>query len=340
MPSLIQPEATPQIETMSIINTPENAGENGSSRKIAPERSETESSGESNACSVISSDKPEKHKEEKAAEKDPALANATVGSISSIKPIYQGPEDSQGRAQWVDKYPDDVEEAAENDETDKYALIARKCKNFDGRKKFNIHSIIVHSPDLKKILGEQVLTGYPGVTCELDRLIFDSPFEPFVHRWAEFLEAINKAEGRAKDHMQLLHGILKEELQDTIKALEDFILHGVTTFNHVWTIFQPGSVIYTNSGGAQKALKLSHAYYQKLECGVAYSLSMEPILWSGSGWGRGVETVNIFKFTGTKAIQDLKAFPLAFHPKKEEITRTLVERGEKYESLAGYHFKA
>ena len=115
------------------------------------------------------------------AEKDSRLKDATTGSISDIKDLYQGPEDSQGRAQWLDKYPEDAEEAAENEDTEKYALIARKKKCFDGRKKFDIDSIIVQSPELKKVLGK-VFDKYPGVTCELDRLIFSAPFQPFVHR--------------------------------------------------------------------------------------------------------------------------------------------------------------
>jgi hypothetical protein len=113
----------------------------------------------------ISDEKPSKTvgSEEKDVE---IPEDAPIGSIASIKSLYQGPEDSQGRAQWLDKYPEDVEEAAENEETDKYALIARKAKCFDGRKKFDISSIVVHSPDLKRVLGV-VFKNYPGITCQV-----------------------------------------------------------------------------------------------------------------------------------------------------------------------------
>jgi hypothetical protein len=45
-------------------------------------------------------------------------------------------------------------------------LIARKAKCFNGRKKFDIKSIVVHSPDLKRVLGV-VFKDYPGVTCQV-----------------------------------------------------------------------------------------------------------------------------------------------------------------------------
>ena len=277
---------------------------------------------------------------EKKVEADPRLKDATIGSISDIKDLYQGPEDAQGRAQWLDKYPEDAEEAAENEETEKYALIARKKTCFDGRKKFDIDSIIVQSPELKKILGK-VFDQYPGVTCELDRLIFSAPFEPFVHRWTEFTNAVKKQRaGNAKEHLEILHSLLKEELRDVIKALEDYVVHGVTTYLHLWVIFQPGGVVYTRRGGTPKALSFYSGQYTKTDCGPCYQLCLEPVGWTGNSFGRGTEYINIFSFTGTKTISALNAFPLSFHPEKKTIRESLVQRGKKYEALAGYHYKS
>jgi hypothetical protein len=284
-------------------------------------------------------DTAEKEAKEKV-ELDPRLKDATAGSISDIKDLYQGPEDAQGRAQWLDKYPEDAEEAAENQETEKYALIARKKKCFDGRKKFDIDSIIVQSPDLKKVLGK-VFDKYPGVTCELDRLIFSAPFEPFVHRWTEFTNSVEtERAGKAKDHLEILHSLLKEELKDVIKALEDYVVHGVTTYLHLWVIFQPGAVVYTRSGGTPKAITFYSGEYTKTDCGPCYQLCLEPVGWAGKTFGRGTEYINIFSFTGTRTISALTAFPLSFHPEKETVRNALIQRGKKYEALAGYHYKS
>jgi hypothetical protein len=275
-----------------------------------------------------------------STEEDARLKDATTGSISDIKDLYQGPEDSQGRAQWLDKYPEDAEEAAENEETEKFALIARKKKCFDGRKKFDIDSIIVQSPDLKRILGT-VFDKYPGVTCELDRLIFSAPFEPFIHRWTEFTQAVKTEKvARGQEHLKILHSLLKEELKDTIKALEDYVVHGVTTYHHLWVIFQPGAVVYTRQGGTPKAIAFYSGEYTKNDCGPCYQLCLEPVGWAGKSFGRGTEYINIYSFTGTRSISTLTAFPLSFHPEKETIRDALIHRGKKYESLASYHYKS
>lgn len=302
--------------------------------KIVDEQKEGETSPESTVgVATPGTDTPTK-------EVDPALKDATVGSISNIKDLYQGPEDSQGRAQWLDKYPEEAEEAAENEETEKYAFIARRKKCFSGRKKFDIDSIIVNSPKVKEVLGK-VFNKYPGITCTLDRLVFNEPFEPFVHRWSELQEAVEEEKDPlTRTHLGLLRKLLSEELKDTIKALEDYVRQGVTTFEHVWTIFHPGCTVYTRSGGVPTALSFYSGAYESGQCGKYYELTLEPIGWNGTAFGRGTERVAIYSFSGTRQIKDLSGCPLSFHPDKDSIRAALVSRGRKYEELAGYHYKA
>lgn len=45
-------------------------------------------------------------------------------------------------------------------------------------------------------------------------------------------------EGESKSHLELLHKVLKEELQDTIAAKEDFIANKVITYDHCKSISQ------------------------------------------------------------------------------------------------------
>jgi hypothetical protein len=105
-----------------------------------------------------------------------------VGSIAEAKNIYKGSSDEDGNWTWTDKYPEDAEEAAENEETATYAVVVRNQKSNDSRKKLEAHSIIVQSPQIRAALAE-IMADYPGVACELTRLEFEAPFKPFVHRW-------------------------------------------------------------------------------------------------------------------------------------------------------------
>ena len=117
--------------------------------------------------------------EAKDGEEKPKVA---VGSVGEAKNIYKGTSDDDGNWTWVDKYPDDVEEAAENEETATFAVVVRNQKSNDSRKKLEAHSIIVQSPQIRVALAE-IMADYPGVACELTRLEFEAPFKPFVHRW-------------------------------------------------------------------------------------------------------------------------------------------------------------
>lgn len=167
---------------------------------------------------------------------DEEKTNVAVGSVSEVKNIYKSSTDKDGVWTWVNKYPEDVEEPAENAVTDTYAVLVRNVKSQDGRKKLEAHSIVVQSPWLQKALGDVILKDYPGVACELKRLTFEAPFKPFIHRWFELLAYMKQPDldATTKEHLIVLHDILKYEIGDSIKAYEDYVLNGVVTFEHLW----------------------------------------------------------------------------------------------------------
>jgi hypothetical protein len=83
------------------------------------------------------------------------------GMKSDFRNLYQK-EDERGRTSWTDIYPDNLDEAVENEVTARYAILVRLKKSFDSRKKLELDSIVVQSPLLKKVLST-VLKDYPGL---------------------------------------------------------------------------------------------------------------------------------------------------------------------------------
>ncbi|KAJ9149384.1 AAA ATPase family protein [Pleurostoma richardsiae] len=268
-------------------------------------------------------------------------APAPVGSISAVKNLYKSKKDGDGEWTWVDKYPEDVEEAAENEETEKFAVLVRNKKSPDSRKKLEAHSIIVQSPWLKTALSE-ILKDYPGVACELKRLTFKAPFEPFVHRWVELTEYMQRSDldVTTKAHLVILHDILKYEIGDSIKAFEDYVLNGVITFEHLWMIFQPGAVVLSAHKGPLSAFELEETEYMENQCGKFMRLRCDCVDYSGKNFGRFQERIDVPEFIGTKKITGLNAFPFRFHEDRQALTASLVKRGRLFESLAGHHYKA
>ncbi|KAL8668776.1 MAG: hypothetical protein Q9168_006612 [Polycauliona sp. 1 TL-2023] len=267
------------------------------------------------------------------------MITAKVGMISDVKNLYEGKPDNRGRSTWVDKYPDDLEEAAENAETACYALLIRNKKCYDGRKKLEMDSIIVQSPLLKKALG-RVLADYPGVTTSLDRLTFKAPFRPLVHRWANLVSALEDEEdAEAKSHLDLFHRTMKEELQDDLKARDDYILNKVITWSTCWMIFEPGTTVFTVDDKENRALRLRSESYISTQCGPAYCLDCEYVDWDGEHFGLASSRKLIYEFVGTRPITKLTAFPLKYHENLAEVKKELIDRGKLFETLSGYHYK-
>lgn len=276
----------------------------------------------------------------RVAGKEDCIPVAKSGMIPDVKNLYQGKPDGRGRSTWVDKYPDDLEEAAENAQTARYALLIRNKKCYDGRSKLQIDSIVIQSPLLKNALGV-ILKDYPGVTASLDRLTFNPPFKPFVHRWSRLVDAVgNEEDPDTKSHLELLYKILEGELGDQIKSRDDFIRNGVITFDACWMLFEPGITVFTVLNGYKTALKLINGDYHQTRCGNSYVLNCQAIDWDGENFGWDSTKIAIGEFSGTSRITKLPAFPLKYHPAVEKATEDLTRRGKIFESLHGYHYKS
>ncbi|TGO22201.1 hypothetical protein BPAE_0178g00190 [Botrytis paeoniae] len=179
----------------------------------------------------------------------PNSAPINDGMECDTKEIYEVKQDRYGNTTWSSKYPDNVEDAAENEETARYAILVRCRKNFDSRKKMGMHSIIVQSPLLKQVLS-RIMKDYPCVTTNLRRLEFKSPFNSFVHRWIQLLQAIeNEKYNDTKAHIVLLRKNLEPELKDVTEARIDYIENKVFTYDHLWTIFFNQVAYYTSKYG-------------------------------------------------------------------------------------------
>ena len=270
-----------------------------------------------------------------------------VGMTCSLKKLYSGKEDKQGRFQWQETVPRDVGVPVENAETAKFALIVRYVKVYnDPRKVLALHSVSVQSPLLKRLL-QPVLKDYPGFSSNLKRLELKGKFEPLIHRWDRLKEEIAKLEDsteeekQTREHAKLFYDLVSEEFKDVIDASQDMVAKGVINFELLWTLFVPGSIIFTRQDGQETALKLiSTKYGSRGQGQVVLWVTGRYVDWDGSKFGAGKLNLAIPQFSGTRKIFALAALPIKHHPDKDALLKRLLERGTTFESLAGSHYRA
>jgi hypothetical protein len=270
-----------------------------------------------------------------------------VGMHCALKNLYSGTEDKKGRFQWQDTVPKDVGSPVENAETAKYALLVRNIKVYnDPRKVLAIHSIVVQSPLLKKLL-QRVLKDYPGITASLKRLELSGKFEPLIHRWVQLKEEIAKLDEsteedrQTREHAKLFQDLIQEEFRDVIESSQDMMAKGVMTYEYLWTLFQPGSTFYTRQDGQDTALKLVSTRYGTNSHGQpCFWISGKYVDWDGSRFGTSKLNISISPYSGTRKISSLTALPMDFHPDREELKTKLIERGGKVEAMAGSQYRA
>ena len=139
----------------------------------------------------------------------------------------------------------------------------------------------------------------------------------------------------------MLYSTLEEELKDILAAKNDYIKNSVITFDHLWTIFQPGSTLYTEEWGRDCGSKFASGnYYEHPKYGPCYGVNSQKVDWDGDKFGYAPCQHFILAFSGTMQISDLEAFPLEFHPEQKKIQAQLLKRGKQFEMYFGYNYKS
>lgn len=227
---------------------------------------------------------------------------------------------------------------AEDPESLQYTLIVRNAKCYDGSKSLEIHSIVVQSEPLKKFLAS-VLEGYAGITMTLDRVTFNRPFEPFVHRWEQFTKSRfnEELDATTKAHVDLLYKVLEEELGRVIAHKNDLVRNGVMTHDLLYTIFEPGEVIFGVVDSRQRAFVFKTS---SIDCRTnSFQIDSAYVDFDGDNIGFTGHAFAIPPYEGTAPITSLPVFPLKYHSNQATVRKELVARGRIWEQHKGYHYK-
>jgi len=222
---------------------------------------------------------------------------------------------------------------------EKFALCI--TRQYDNQNKYILKtSLQVNSPVLKQYLRE-IIGDYPGQSFLTGNVTVD--FEPqcLYHYRQELLDKLAKlpADSEGASHLQILLKFINEHFEETIADTKNFAEQGLISFDHLWTLFRPGVKIFSRIRGQPRVYKLNSYGYNYGPC-PHLALAVQFIDYDGDDFGTRNTSLSIPKFSGAVPITALNAFPLARHPSAVQISRTLIARGKKWESInaAGQSF--
>ncbi|KAG6356042.1 hypothetical protein INS49_015427 [Diaporthe citri] len=268
------------------------------------------------------------------------IQDSQVGMTAESKNLYR--EDP--RLPWQELSLEEIGiDANAISASNKFALVVRREKRIGDTDQpaISLHSITIQSPLIKALLGP-VFADYQGINTSLKRLEFIAPFHEFFYRWTEF----TRVKGTLQDatevaHYGLLFDIVSNEITPHIEQAGDLVKNGVISFEYLWSLFEPGTEIYSRVDEQDRLYLLLASRYVDIGPGMRiFSLTCRYVETDGTSFGFTTANLTISSFANVKPISDLNVLPSHLKSDIDGIRTRLYARGMKFEQLNGFHHKS
>lgn len=160
-------------------------------------------------------------------------------------------------------------------------------------------------------------------------------------------QARRKESKRLEEKRQSLKILVKyiDKDYDHIKnSLYPMLEHGLITFDLLWALWKPNTLAFTTTYGSQdepRIFKVDTAEkHHHLSKGEFYYVDGKYFEYDGKQFGYGHMVDEIPEFKGAKKITSLSCYPLKYHKSEAKLRLDLIERGKKFVTLAGVHYKS
>ncbi|KAL3293147.1 AAA family ATPase [Colletotrichum asianum] len=145
-------------------------------------------------------------------------------------------------------------------------------------------------------------------------------------------------------HLKVLLKYLDKDYAHIKKSLYPMLENGLITFELLWALFKPNTLVYTTTYGTAdepRIFKVEQTErHNSMMKGEFYWVDGKYFEFDGKQFGHGSFSEEIGEFRGAKKITSLKAYPLDYHKDKETVVTTLIERGKKFVKLGGVHYQS
>ncbi|PQE22433.1 AAA family ATPase protein [Rutstroemia sp. NJR-2017a BVV2] len=250
----------------------------------------------------------------------------------------------------------DTAEDEESSEYDQYLFNVRRTFDWEGKYKATV--VDIKSKLLKEALNE-VMDGVKGVslveeTPNIDPNLLFLYLEDLRKSWKALKnKKITEKKGKKKlkkrnetkrKHLKVLLKYLDKDYASTKKTLYPMLETGIITFDLLWALYKPNTLAYTTTYGTidePRAFKieLAEKEYSFMK-GAWYNIEGKYLEYDGKTWGMGTMDCDVPAFKGARKITSLNCYPLKYHKNEAKLRAELIERGKKFVSLQGVHYKS
>ncbi|KAK1452990.1 ATPase [Colletotrichum cuscutae] len=292
----------------------------------AVEKRESESSSEN----IPESDSSAQQDTDDDSDRDSNSGEDDEPSKKAVQNLYEGKKECNCCINWVEEKPENKKEAATGT-----VITVRRNRDHEKEKSLSLHSILVHSEQLKDTLRD-VLSGTGSAITSRD-FVLERPFENVFHQWAAMTEMFKKSEDKEDlQHFKLLYEVLSTELGDFFDEVNDLLSNSLITYPLLWTIFPRGEICLTADDlGQAVAVRARNGAYSK----EGYRLKCDFIDTDGKTFGLAGTCLEIPGFKDAVSIASLPVSPLKYNPEAEGIKEILVRRGRRFAELSSFHHK-
>jgi hypothetical protein len=120
--------------------------------------------------------------------------------------------------------------------------------------------------------------------------------------------------------------------------------NGLITFDLLWALWKPNTLAYTTTYGSHdepRVFKVEMTEkHRSLMKGEYYYVEGKYFEYDGKQFGFGNMSEEIGDFRGARKITSLGCYPLKYHKTEAQLRKDLIERGKKFVSLGGVHYKS
>jgi hypothetical protein len=139
-------------------------------------------------------------------------------------------------------------------------------------------------------------------------------------------------------HLDLLINHIREDYATITNRLVSLFENDEITYDLLWAIYKPSTVLYTTCFGTGKPRCVMYDYGEEKKAQddtKYYNMTCRYLDYDGSVFGEATTEIVIPKFRGAKRINSLRAFPLRYHQDESTVKASLLATGRKFISLIG-----